>query len=225
MAKSRSFSIYLLKPGYDASNALQDDHALEDHHEADYLPEGASLFVLDNAPRPPWWTSYFGFKEDLHQVTKGALIFLPVHDRVFVLSFGHVAHNLLDLSYEYDFGLRVTLNSLDPQKLKSTDILEPGAARRRRTQIPVESDLTFFDFDRDSTIMKSLTGKVKEPLKELFRHATGASNLRISSSVAAENLVSLAEQSVARIERSAIRGFVAIKRPGFRFAYPGYLLT
>ena len=191
MSKSRSFSIYLLKEGFDASNALKKDHSLEDDVDANGLPEGASLFVLDNVPRKPWWKDYFNIQKDLTQVTKGALIFLPVEERCFALSFGHVFHNLKDASYEYDFGLRVTLNSVDPKKLKSTDILEPAGARRQRTQVPVDSDLTYFDFDRDSTILKSLTGKVKDEHKELFKHATGSSSLRISSKVHSDELATL----------------------------------
>jgi uncharacterized protein (TIGR04141 family) len=193
MSKNRSFSIYLLKEGFDATNALRQDHALDDAVVAAGLPDGARLFVLDSEPRPPWWKSYFGIEKPLSQMNKGALIFLPVGPRCFALSFGHVAHNLLDTSYEYDFGLRVTLNSLDPTKLKSTDTLEPGAAKRQRTQLPIESELTFFDFDRDSTILRSLTGKVKDEFKELFKHATGASNLRISSDVQPNGLAALCE--------------------------------
>ena len=193
MSKSRLFSIYLLKEGFDPSNALKDDHHLEDEIQATSLPDGASLFVLDNMPQTPWWKGYFGISKTLNQVTKGALIFLPVGERWFALSFGHVFHNLKDVSYEYDFGLRVTLNSLDPTKLKSTDVLDPGAGRRQRTQVPIESDLTFFDFDRDSTILKSLTGKVKDAHKELFKQATGASNLRINSAVVPDDLVALCE--------------------------------
>ncbi|MBA1140668.1 TIGR04141 family sporadically distributed protein [Mesorhizobium sp. CCANP35] len=113
MAKSRSLSIYLLKEGFDATNALREDHALDDDIGAQGLPEGATLFVLDSDPRPPWWKSYFGVDKNLMHVTKGALVFLPVSNRCFALSFGHVAHNLIDSSYEYDFGLRITLNSLD----------------------------------------------------------------------------------------------------------------
>lgn len=194
MSKIRAFSIYLLKEGFDATNTLRQNHALDDAVTAAALPEGATLFVLNGEPRPPWWKSYFGIEQQLSQMNKGAVIFLPVGTRCFALSFGHVAHNLLDTSYEYDFGLRVTLNSLDPMKLKSTDTLEPGAAKRQRTQLPIESELTFFDFDRDSTILRSLTGKVKDEFKELFRHATGASNLRISSDVQANGLVALCEK-------------------------------
>jgi uncharacterized protein (TIGR04141 family) len=191
MSKSRSFSIYLLKEGYDARNSLKDDHLLESRIAADSLPEGASLFILDNDPRPPWWRNYFRIKRPLNQVTKGALIFLPVRGRCFALSFGHVFHNLKDVTYEYDFGLKVTLNSVDPQELKSTDSLEPGVGRRQRTQVPVGSDLTLFDFDRDSSILRRLTGKVKEVHRGLFRHATGASNLRISSDVQPNDLAEL----------------------------------
>ncbi len=205
VSKSRSFSIYLLKQGFDASNSLNEDHRLDDAVGAAYLPEGASLFVLDNHPNEPWWKAYFGIQKNLNQVTKGALIFLPVGQRCFALSFGHVYHNLKDESYEYDFGLRVTLNSVDPNKLKSTDIFEPGAARRQRTQVPVDSDLTFFDFDRDSTILKSLTGKVKDEHKELFKHATGSSNLRISSALSSDRLIELCKKLLELYESTAYK--------------------
>ena len=101
MARSRAFSILLLKDGYDSTTALKDDNTLIESVPASNLPPGATLFVLDGAPRPPWWKSYFGVQRDLLQASKGALVFLPVEGRVFALAFGHVAHNLRDESYEY----------------------------------------------------------------------------------------------------------------------------
>lgn len=196
MAKRRTFSIYLLKDGFDASNSLKSDHDLQEGFEAKDLPEGAKIFVLDSAPRDPWWKSYFAITAPLSQTQKGALVFIPVDDRTFALSFGHVSHNLKDISYEHDFGLRVTLNSVDPQKLKSSDILEPSAARRQRIQLPTDSDLTLFDFDRESTVLRRITGKVKDEYSDLFRNATGASNLRISTAVTPGNLASLCEELI-----------------------------
>ncbi|MCX8570844.1 DUF6119 family protein [Aminobacter sp. MET-1] len=231
MAKSRGFSIYLLKEDYDAANALREDHALADNVRAQGLPENASLFVLDSAPRPPWWKAYFTIEAELTQVTKGALIFLPVGGRCFALSFGHVSHSLVDSSYEYDFGLRVTLNSLDPRKLKSTDTLDPGAAKRQRTQLPIESELTLFDFDRDSTILRSLTGKVRDEHKDLFRHATGASNLRISTDVEADELPDLCVKLLALYQSDAykaafpeIQNIVPVRDPAQIEALNGRLL-
>lgn len=191
MSKSRSFSIYLLKEGFDATNTLKEESILEDGVDANDLPEGASLYVLDSQETPPWWRGYFGIQKHLMQTLKGAIVFLPVNDRTFAITFGHVFHNLKPESYEYDFGLRVTLNSVDPDQLKSLDSLMPENARRQRTQLSVGSDLTLFDFDRDSTILKSLTGKVREELKPFFKHATGSSSIRISSDVGPAGLAAL----------------------------------
>ena len=98
MTKTRSFSIYLLKQGVDAAAALKEDHSLSTQHTGAALPEGASLYVLDSDPRPPWWKSYFAIDGKLNQTLKGALVFLPVGGRTFAITFGHVYHNLRSLS-------------------------------------------------------------------------------------------------------------------------------
>jgi uncharacterized protein (TIGR04141 family) len=193
MGKSRPFSIYLLKQGYDGTNSLNEDHKLDTAVPATKLPEGAQLFVLDAPETDVWWTGYFGVNSQLKQASKGALVFLPIDQRWFVLSFGHVYHKLRDDCYEHDFGLRVTLNCVDPKKLRSTDTLQPGDARRQRTQAPIESDLTFFDFDRNSSVLRSLTGKVKQQYRSLFKDATGASSLNIKSSATPSELTKLCE--------------------------------
>ncbi len=193
MSKSRPFSIYLLKQGYDGTNSLKEDHRLDTSVSATKLPAGAQLFVLDGPETDVWWTGYFGVKAKIQQASKGALVFLPIGHRCFALSFGRVYHKLRDDCYEHDFGLRVTLNCVDPKKLRSTDTLQPGDARRQRTQAPIESDLTFFDFDRNSSVLRSLTGKVKEQYKSLFKDATGASSLSVKSSATPKELTKLCE--------------------------------
>jgi len=191
--KSRPFSIYLLKPGFDATNALADDHDLLQAQGATSAPEGSTLYILDAEGKRPWWREYFGVQEDLWQQFKGALLFLPVLDRCFALSFGNVIHHIKDEAYEYDFGLLVTLNSLDPRELKSADMIEPGPARRKRTQVPISTELTYLDFDGNSEIIKSLTGKVKEEYRELFTTATGSASLKISMKIAPEVLAARCE--------------------------------
>ena len=200
MSKTHPFSIYLLRKGYDSSNSLKDDSKLKNDFKADNLPDGADLFVLDGRRYPPWWVKYFGIQGDIRQSTKGALVFIKVGDRCFALSFGHAYHNLEDECYEYDFGILVTLNSIDPNKLKSTDAFEPDSARRRRVQLPVYSGLTFFDFDRDSMILKSLTGAVKDKYEEKFGYVTGSSSLKIKSTVDSEELPELLQDLLGLYE-------------------------
>lgn len=194
MSKSRTFSIYLLKLGFNQNNALKPDHTLGEPIIGNNLPEGATLYVLDKNPTQPWWKSYWGVRENLQQVLKGALVFLPINDRCFALTFGHTYHQLRDDSYEYDFGLITTLNALDPDKIKSTDTLRPEKAKRERIQIPTASNLTFFDINKDESIIKKLTGAVKEEYKEFLSNVTGASNLRISSKASAHDIAALCEK-------------------------------
>jgi uncharacterized protein (TIGR04141 family) len=185
--KSRPFSIYLLRANYDADNSLVDDNGLEAAH-ANILPEGAVVYILDTDRKRPWWRSYFGIEDDIWQEFKGALLFLPVGERCFAICFGQVYHNLKDVAYEYDFGLRVTLNMLDPKELRSADMVEPGPARRKRTQVPISTELTYLDFDANSEIIKSLTGKVKPEFEELFKSATGSVSLKISLKIDPDEL-------------------------------------
>jgi len=202
MSKTKPFSIYLLKPGFDHTNALKEGHALEEE-AATALPEGACLYILDTLARPPWWRGFFGVQKDLLQASKGALIFLSIGDRSFAISFGQVYHHLNDYSYEYDFGLRVTLNSLDPSELKSADMVSPGTARRKRTQVAISTDLTFLDFDGNSEIIRSLTGKVKDEYKAIFKNATGSTSLKVGMKVAPQNIPAVCHSLLELYESTA----------------------
>jgi uncharacterized protein (TIGR04141 family) len=199
MTKTRPFTIYLLKPGFDATNSLEEKDGLSES-EANALPEGAILFILDSAPRPPWWREYFGIIEPLTQQLKGCVVFMPVGERCFVLCFGHVSHYIKDDVLEYDFGLRITLNSIDPKKLKSADMVSSGMARRKRTQVPISTELTYLDFDGNSEIIKSLTGKVKDEYSELFSNATGSTSLKIGLDLEPDELADICTSLLALYE-------------------------
>lgn len=202
MAKSRGFSIYLLKEAFSADNALKDDHNLELIEEDNTnLPEGSVMYIADRPGNAPWWKNYWGIQQNLYQVQKGALVFLPVNNRWVVLTFGMTYHQLKDNAYEYDFGLRTTLNALDPAKIKSTDILQPENAKRQRIQSPTASSLNFFDIRHDESIIKKLTGSVKAEYNELFKNATGASSLRISSNRSADEITGLCSTLIEIYEK------------------------
>lgn len=220
MTKSRDFTLFLLKEGVERTEALKLGHKLKNESKVSELPPGATLYILDNDPYTPWWVDYFGISRNLKQAGKGAIVFLTSESREFALCFGHVAHNLNEDSYEYDFGLRTTLNCVDPDKLKNTDTSEPGSARRRRTQLTVSNDLTFFDLDQDSTILRSLTGKVKSEHSETIREATGSTSLRIRTRAQADELkdlcatlLSLYESDDFRTTFANIQNVVPVRDP------------
>ena len=178
MAKARSFSIYLLKADFASPDrALKSDHDLKEVTATDGWPTYLASRDLDS----PWWRSYFGITDAVSQGFAGAVVFVEAGGRTFALTFGHTAHNLRDEAYEYDFGLRTTLNAVEPGEIRNTDELDPSTSRRRRTQLPEHADLTYFDFDGDSSVLRSLTGAIRPEYRALFSHATGASNLRVSA--------------------------------------------
>ena len=220
MSKSRPFSVYLLKKDFDANNALEDGHNLQPAENAANLPKNGTLYILNPESNPPWWRNYFGIQEELWQQSKGAILFLPVGKRCFALTFGHVMHCLKDESYEYDFGLIVTLNIVDPKELKSADMVEPGPARRKRMQVPVSTELTYLDFDGDSEIIKSLTGKVKAEYAGLFKNATGSSSLKVGLKIEpyemagrCEILLELYEKDDYKTAFPNIQNIVPVKDP------------
>lgn len=181
MTKSKNFSVYLLKDGFDAQNSLKDNHLILLNETDTNIPAGGVMYYGQNPIRAPWWKEYWGINQELKQTSVSAIVFLPVNNRWFAITFGASYHNLKENSYEYDFGLRTTLNALDPEKIKSTDLLMPETAKRQRIQIPNASSLTYFDFNTDESIVKRLTGAVKEEYKGVLRNATGSSSLRFAT--------------------------------------------
>lgn len=196
MAKTRSFTIFLLKKGFSDQNSLKEDHKLERTEDVTNLPEGGTMYLSDIPAKAPWWKSYWGVQKDLKQTLKGALIFLPIKNRWVVLTFGMTYHKLKDESYEYDFGLKTTLNSLNPEKIKSTDILVPENAKRQRIQSPTVDELTFFDLTNDDSILKKMTGAVKKEYAELFKNITGGNSVRISLKRNPTEIIGICEQLI-----------------------------
>lgn len=66
-----------------------------------------------------------------------------------------------------------------------------------RIQIPNASDLTLFDCDHDISILRNITGRVKEECKDLFKNPSGASNLRVNSSVQPHSILELLSKLLA----------------------------
>ena len=86
MAKSKNFSIYLLKNGFDARNSLKEGHNLRLLEEMDTnIPQGGIMYYGQNQTRAPWWKEYWGISLELRQTSVGAIVFLPVNDRWFAI--------------------------------------------------------------------------------------------------------------------------------------------
>lgn len=152
------------------------------------------MYFEQKPTKAPWWKEYWGINVSLGQSSVGTIVFLPIGGRTFAVTFGTSFHCLDEKSYEYDFGIKVTLNTVDSDKIKSTDLLMPATAKRQRIQIPNASGLSYFDFSSDESILKRLTGAVKEQYRDLLHNATGSNCLRFASDRMPSDLVQLCSQ-------------------------------
>ncbi|QNT79166.1 DUF6119 family protein [Entomobacter blattae] len=209
--KTHSFSIYLIKvdktkdkKDYILNTVLRLREQLKEiipsqkgnspSYSGIKLPQSSRFFIVKAQPKGLWWKDYFSIKQEQYQLREEALLFLDTGERLFAFTFGHTAHFLNNESYEYDFGLITTLNSLDPKKLSSIDTAMPENARKQRTQSSLHRELTFFDFDHNSNLLRNIKGKVWKHLEPIFSNITGTTSVRVSSKHSSKELPKLCNE-------------------------------
>lgn len=145
----------------------------------------ATLFYRQANAHPPGWSSFFdgdpvhGRLLGLKVASNGALMLVPAGGRHFAMTWGTGRHMLAPGTYEENFGLRVTLNSLTAEQIRSIDHVTFDAhTLHQRAQSSRAG--TFYDFrvDIDQNLVKSLTGSPSD--KTLAVRMTGVEPLSIS---------------------------------------------
>ena len=127
--RKEKLSIYLARDGSKPdSDVIKLENAKQPIEMDLSGTESARLYIKKQPPKssPPWTklfttdsqidVSEFGMSSNV-----GAVFVVRVSGATFVLSFGTGFHLLKQESIERDFGLKVTLNSVDPDKLRSLD--------------------------------------------------------------------------------------------------------
>ncbi len=138
------------------------------------------LFYRQNPATPPRWLRFFGESlasdpPKLFNASNAAVLLAPSGRRTFALCFGQGRHLLAPGAWEENFGLRVTLNSVDPMKLRSVDRRTFDAyTSHTRTQTSIEGDVTAFGLNVEQDLLRAATG---QPMDDaLGRRMTGMDN-------------------------------------------------
>lgn len=161
--KSQSVSIRLLRDGKQPADSVRAGVALTPWDKL----EGAQIALDTIGGGAPKWAKFLDLsdaeKAKLTNLTAYGLVFIPAVGRWFAVSFG-LGHVKLDPdAFEQDFGLRVVLNTVDPDKLRSADIRTPDEnTTSRRTQTARRSDQTAFSIDIERDIVRGLAGEPKD---------------------------------------------------------------
>ena len=203
-----TLSLRLLRETRTADSALREDHGLEE-----VQCEGARLFIGSVPPHPPDWR--FFIEEFVPEASKprldvlmnqgaSAALFLEVAHpkageapRTIVVTFGQAHHALDPNSYESNFGLRVTLNSISRARLRTMDTATLDATSFvRRIQSSRDADLQGFDLNLDRDLIRLAAGRATD--SDFARSLAGRDSLRVTALLSPDGLAQKCSAALGR---------------------------
>lgn len=204
--KSRRLTIYLLKESYGSVDEALSDRQRLTHRRVRGIGD---LYVRPSRAHPPAWADFFAGSVDfstlrVDQANSAAVLLVEAGGRMFALTFGYGRGFLEPGSWEERFGLRVTLNCLDPRRLRSIDKRSFDAiARHSREQAARDVSADEFGLNVEQDMLRAATGKPADPT--LGTRLTGMDALSVTAKVELRNLPALLERYLAQSRSEAYR--------------------
>jgi uncharacterized protein (TIGR04141 family) len=126
-----------------------------------------SLYIKPTLDRTPAWLSLFegalGQVVNVHNASSAAIWTVQAGERAYALSFGYGKSLLRPGTWEEDFGLRVTLNAVDPSRIRSIDRVKFDAiSQHSQIQASREANIIEFGLDVEQDILRAVTGKPRD---------------------------------------------------------------
>jgi|SRR5665213_1839721 len=164
LPRSRTLAVYLLKEDVvTPDQALLAPDSLE-HREIRLSDTSAGdLFIKPSRPHTPSWLSLFsgaiGDTPELVNTSTAAVLLVRERHRLFAFTFGYGRNLLVPGSWEENFGLHVTLNSIDPSLIRSVDRTTfDTIAQQTQIQASREAPISDFGLDVEQDLLRAVTG-------------------------------------------------------------------
>lgn len=175
--------------------------------------ESAVLYIKKDPPKhSPSWTKLFTSRPELPEgafgesSTVGAVLAIRHCGEKFVLTFGSGFHLLQGEHIERDFGLRVTLNSVDPDKLRSLDKASyDHNPLNSRTQSTREVDIFDLHIDSETEMLYAVTGT--STVKCFGSQVTGRDALTLTVSTNLDGLAEILQEALSRYRQKLPENF------------------
>lgn len=179
-----NLTVYLLRDDVSDLDQLQRKAGYRELKPSEALPFPCVAWVQANRPTPPKWTPWLetAFSVGalhLKNQSNSFVLFLKVDKRIFAITFGHGLGAIERSLIEPDFGLRVTLNEVDPGALDMVDTRRVDrVSRQRRTHLNAGRGVGEFDISTELDWFQKVSGR---PLStELTKKMVGADSLKLS---------------------------------------------
>lgn len=207
--KILSLTVRLLKSGMTYKSALKEDEQRREYKLSSALPFGGRIFIPVSQPHPaPWAELIQSCAADnlspLKCQSASALLIVECNRRLFAFSFGQGRHVLVDDSFETDFGLKVTLNSVNADEMRSIDAktIDERTLNIRR-QSSRSSTVESFGLDVARDLVLAATGIPRDP--QFAKRVTGADALSFSAELEVRDLGSKCQQLLDEYGKTTYR--------------------
>jgi len=122
------------------------------------------FLVKKSYPKIPSWVGFISpaIEDEMNKITtqtSGAVLLVKARNRFFAITFGYGRSLLLPDCFERNFGLKVVLNTVDPEQIRSIDMrtIEEMTLSTRRQASRV-SDFGVFGLDSSQDLLRGVTG-------------------------------------------------------------------
>lgn len=192
--RTNRLSIYLIKKNVFLEEAVK--KKIQAHRVE--IPGSGILFVGEARINPPTWIAKFFpdaeidyEKMKIFSSSPSAAYLTKVDtedgERVFAITFGGGWTMIEKEAIEEDFGLKTTLNLINPKGLKSIEKKDLNFAQKRsRENIGKDGVVADFGIDMDQDIIQSIVGRSKD--RSLGNILSGKDAFHLSTEVNASNL-------------------------------------
>lgn len=171
MARLNITSYLIKEEFYDFRDVVREDIEVEYYQLKEEYQLNGLIAVGYTSKNSPQWLQLLqnGSNDDLPELLNSstrAILFVRSNERIFAFPFGFGRYLLKDEAIVKDFGIKVVLNSVDPQKLRSIDTATISEMTiHSRTQTSRTTNVNTFGIDVVKDFLKSVTG---EPTNEDF---------------------------------------------------------
>ncbi|HDZ61561.1 MAG TPA: hypothetical protein ENH40_00240 [Nitrospirae bacterium] len=192
LAKNR-ISVYLIKSEFHDAESIIDK--TDELQEVEIGP-GLKLYYGDShIYRPRWVGNFFGDdvpdEANIFNASSKAILIAEVEigraTRSFCIPFGQGRHLMQSGVWEECFGLKVTLNTIDPDYLRSIEKTNMSSVpKHANEQISRDGAAADFGIDIEQDLVRAVTGRSKEETFDLM--ITGKDSLHVSVPVNLNNI-------------------------------------
>ena len=180
-----NLTIFLVKEHiHEFENCLKSADSLSSSKLKAQFGLDGTIYYCDSSKKFPRWKSYLDeLSEETIDITENAsnkaVMLLCVRDRIMAVVFGYGRSFLKEECLERNFGLKVSLNTIDPNRMRSINaatIEDMVVTTQRQASYSTTQDE--FGLNVTNDIMKRLTGEPYDPI--YGNHISGKDSLVVS---------------------------------------------